>query len=164
MTEEAPSHRIIESRGEFHEVLRDAFVKIADAGCREVFISDTDFADWPISERGVIEQLTRWAYAHRKLVMLAQNFDDMPRRHPRFTEWRRQWAHVIQCRSLAETVPGELPGLFLAPGCITVKLLDPVRYRASISESEADAIRARDTFDALLQRSEEAFPATTLGL
>jgi hypothetical protein len=43
-------------------------------------------------------------------------------------------------------------------------MLDPEHYRATLSFQESDAIQARDSLDALLQRSEEAFPATTLGL
>ena len=159
-----PPPRIITSRTEFHDALRQSFELVATEGCREVFIADPTFADWPLGERGVIESLTRWAYAHRKLTVLAQNFDDFTRRHPRWVEWRRQWAHVVECRALADDDAGKLAGLFLAPGLVTLRVLDAEHYRASLSFDPADAIRVRDTLDALLQRSEEAFPATNLGL
>jgi hypothetical protein len=161
---ELPAHRIITSRSEFQEALRDAFALAADQGCREVFIADPNFADWPLGDRVVIESLTRWAYAHRKLTVLAQSFDEFARRHTRWVTWRRQWAHVVDCRALAETDAGQLQGLFLAPGHVTVRVLDPEHYRASVSFDPADAIRVRDHLDALLQRSEEAFPVTNLGL
>ena len=164
MSEELPPSRIITSRGEFHEALRESFALMADQGCREVFIADPAFADWPLGERAVIENLTRWAYAHRKLTVLAQSFDEFPRRHIRWVEWRRQWAHVVECRSLAEDDAGKLTGLFLAPGLCTLRVLDAEHYRAILSFEPADAIRTRDDLDALLQRSEEAFPVTTLGL
>ena len=159
-----PPPRIITSRSEFHDALRQSFDLVADEGCREVFIADPTFADWPLGERAVIESLTRWAYAHRKLTVLAQNFDDFTRRHPRWVEWRRQWAHVVECRALADDDAGKLTGLFLAPGLVTLRVLDAEHYRASLSFDPADAIRVRDNLDALLQRSEEAFPATNLGL
>lgn len=159
-----PLARIIISRTEFHDALRQSFELVADEGCREVFIADPTFADWPLGERAVIESLTRWAYAHRKLTVLAQNFDDFTRRHPRWVEWRRQWAHVVECRALADDDVGKLTGLFLAPGLVTLRVLDAEHYRASLSFDPADAIRVRDNLDALLQRSEEAFPATNLGL
>ncbi|MBC7993789.1 MAG: hypothetical protein H7Z15_11155 [Rhizobacter sp.] len=159
-----PPPRIITSRTEFHDALRQSFDLMADEGCREVFIADPTFADWPLGERVVIESLTRWAYAHRKLTVLAQNFDDFTRRHPRWVEWRRQWTHVVECRALAEDDAGKLTGLFLAPGLVTLRVLDAEHYRASLSFDPADAIRVRDNLDALLQRSEEAFPATNLGL
>lgn len=159
-----PPPRIITSRNEFHDALRQSFDLVANEGCREVFIADPTFADWPLGERGVIESLTRWAYAHRKLTVLAQNFDDFTRRHPRWVEWRRQWAHVVECRALADDDAGKLAGLFLAPGLVTLRVLDAEHYRASLSFDPTDAIRVRDNLDALLQRSEEAFPATNLGL
>ncbi|GAB4567691.1 MAG: hypothetical protein IV105_21645 [Rhizobacter sp.] len=159
-----PPPRIITSRSEFHDALRQSFALVADEGCREVFIADPTFADWPLGERAVIESLTRWAYAHRKLTVLAQSFDEFTRRHPRWVEWRRQWAHVVECRALADDDAGKLAGLFLAPGLVTLRVLDAEHYRASLSFEPGDAIRVRDNLDALLQRSEEAFPATNLGL
>lgn len=162
--EDASPPRIIASRSEFHDALREAFALVADKGCREVFISDTDFADWPLGERAVIDSLTRWAYAHRKLTVLAQSFDEFQRRYPRWVQWRKQWSHVVECRTPDEADAGQVPGLFLAPGIVTLRVLDPVHYRASMSFDEADAILARENIDALLQRSVEAFPASTLGL
>ena len=159
-----PPPRIITSRNDFHDALRQSFALVADQGCREVFITDPTFADWPLDERAVIESLTRWAYAHRKLTLLAQNFDEFTRRHPRWVEWRRQWTHVVECRALADDDAGKLTGLFLAPGLVTLRVLDAEHYRASLSFDPADAIRVRDSLDALLQRSEEAFPVTNLGL
>jgi hypothetical protein len=156
--------RIIASRSEFHDALREAFALVADKGCREIFISDADFADWPLGERAVIDSLTRWAYAHRKLTVLAQSFDEFQRRHPRWVQWRKQWSHVVECRTPDEADAGRVPGLFLAPGVVTLRVLDPEHYRASMAFDEADAILARENIDALLQRSEEAFPASTLGL
>lgn len=159
-----PPPRIITSRSDFHEALRDAFALVADHGCREVFICDPTFADWPLGELALIESLTRWAYAHRKLTLLAENFDEFQRRHPRWVEWRRQWSHVVECRALADDDAGKLSGLFLAPGVVTLRVLDSEHYRASLSFDPADGIRARDNLDALLQRSHEAFPVTNLGL
>lgn len=161
---ELPVSRIITSRAEFHDALREAFDFVAEQGCREVFIADPSFADWPLGERAVIESLTRWAYAHRKLTVLAESFDDFQRRHPRWVEWRRQWAHVVECRAMSPDDVGQLKGLFLAPGLLTLRVLDPEHYRASLSFDPVDSTRVRDALDALLQRSEEAFPATTLGL
>jgi hypothetical protein len=57
-----------------------------------------------------------------------------------------------------------LSGLFLAPGLMTLRVLDAEHYRASLSFDPTDGTRIRDALDALLQRSEEAFPVTTLGL
>ena len=73
-------------------------------------------------------------------------------------------ASVVAALALAEDDAGKLAGLFLAPGLVTLRVLDAEHYRASLSFDPADAIRVRDNLDAPLQRSEEAFPATNLGL
>lgn len=164
MSDTTPSHRILTTRTEFLDALRAGFDEIATSGCREVWIADIDFADWPIGERAVIDHLTAWAMAHRKLTMLAQTYDAVVRRHARFVEWRCQWSHVIECRQLEELEPGEMPTLLLAPGVVTVRLFDREHVRGSVSHDPADAIRARELVDAISQRSSEAFPATTLGL
>jgi hypothetical protein len=157
-------HRMLSSRSEFHDALRDALELAATQGCRELIISDATFADWPLGERGVVDALTRWAYAHRRLTVLAHNYDDVPRRHPRWVAWRRQWDHVISCRALPEAQPEQIPGLLIATGLVTVRVFDAVHYRASVSTDHADEVRARELIDALLQQSNEAFPASALGL
>ena len=159
-----PSHRMLSSRSEFHDALRAALMLAAEQGCRELIISDATFADWPLGERSVVDAFTRWAYAHRRLTVLAHNYDDLPRRHPRWVEWRKQWDHVVTCRALPEAEPDQIPCLLIAPGLVTVRLFDPVHYRASVSTEHADEVRAREVFDALLQQSSEALPASTLGL
>lgn len=163
MTTESP-YTLITSRNEFHDALRSALAEAATAGCREIWISDTDFTDWPLNEEGVIESLTQWAKSHRKLTMLAQTFDEVPRRHARWVAWRRSWSHIVECRSNNELEAGQMPTMLLAPGLLTVRLVDPVRYRGSVSHSAADAVQGREALDAAMQRSEEAFPVTSLGL
>ena len=159
-----PTHRMLSSRSEFHEALRAAFDRVADQGCREIWLCDTDFADWPLGEIAVVDSLTRWALAHRKLVVLAQHYDEVVRKHPRWVNFRRQWSHVVECRAIEEVEPGAMPSMFLAPGVVTVRLFDPQNYRASVSTEAADAVRAKEALDVVLQRSNEAFAATTLGL
>jgi hypothetical protein len=159
-----PRSTLITSRLEFHDALRRAFAEAADAGCREIWLCDDDFADWPLNERGVVEQLTRWAAAHRSLTVVARHFDEVARRHARWVEWRRQWSHIVQCRANNELEAGQMPMLLLAPGAASVRLFDAVHYRGSVSRVAADAVVWREVIDAVLQRSEEAFPATTLGL
>lgn len=157
-------HRMLSSRGEFHDALRAAFAQAAAQGCREIWLSDPDFSDWPLGEIAVVEHLTQWAMSHRKLTVLAQHYDDVVKRHPRWVTFRRQWSHVVECRALEEAEPGAIPSMFLAPGLVTVRLFDAENYRASVSSEVADAVRAKDHLDAVLQRSTEAFPASTLGL
>lgn len=157
-------HTLITARSEFHEAVRNAFSEAATQGCREIWLVDIDYADWPLNEPELIDHLTRWAKAYRKLTLIAQNFDEMPRRHPRWVAWRRTWSHIVECRANTELEAGKMPTMLLAPGLMTVRLVDPIRYRGSVSRDAADAIRGRELIDAVLQRSEEAFPVTSLGL
>lgn len=158
------TNTLITSRGEFHDALRRAFAEAATAGSRELWLADTDFADWPLSERAVIGHLEHWAASSRRLTLLAQNFDDVARRHARWVEWRRQWSHVVSCRANTELESGAMPTLFLAVGTVSVRLSDQVHHRGRISHDRADEVRCRELIDAVLQRSEETFSATTTGL
>ncbi len=155
-------HRMLSSRGEFQDALRAAFEQAASEGCPEIWLSDTDFSCWPLGDSGVVAHLAAWAMSHRRLTVLAQHYDDVARRHPRWVTFRRQWSHVVTCRALEEAEA--IPSMFLAPGVVTVRLFDAETCRASVSSDVADAVRAKEALDAVLQRSAEAFPAATLGL
>lgn len=162
MNEEALSQ--IGSRKEFHDAIRAALTQAADAGASEICMVDPDFDDWPLNDRAVVEALARWALSRRKLVVFGHNFAELSRGAPRFAEWRRQWSHIVQCRSDPEIEAQQVPTLLLVAGQVAVRLLDTVRYRGVVSGRASDQVECRETIDALLQRSVEAFPPTTLGL
>lgn len=164
MDDDKDSRRQIGSRNEFHDAVRQALAEAADKGCREILLCDDGFADWPIGERRVVEDLTRWATSHRSFTIVARSFDEVARRHPRWVEWRRVWSHIVHCRVNNELEAGQMPVMLLAPGVVSLRLVDPVHYRGTVSREAADAIVWREAIDAVLQRSEESFPATQLGL
>lgn len=154
----------IGSRAEFLDAVRNALTLAEQAGARELVLVDPDFVDWPLNERAVIDSLSRWIDSSRVLLVLAHSFDELARRQLRFVEWRRQWAHVVQCRNDPELETGQIPTLLLIPGHACIRLLDRVRHRGTVSSRPVDLTDCRETVDALLQRSVEAFPVTTLGL
>ena len=153
---------LITTRAGFHQALRNAFDEMAAAGCREAWISDEDFADWPLNEPSVIEQLSHWARSHRKLTVIARHYDEVVRRHSRWVEWRRQWSHIVECRAYDDA--GQVPALLLAAGLVAVRLVDSVHYRGSVSHEAADLLGHRELLEAVSQRSVESFPASILGL
>jgi hypothetical protein len=155
---------LITSRAEFLAALRLAFSEIARGSSREVFLCDEDFSDWPLGDRDVIDQLAQWALSSRKLTLVARHFDEVARRHPRWVAWRRDWSHIVTCRTNTETATGEFPTVLLAAGTISVRLADSLHHRGRLARGKADELRCREQIDAILQRSEEAFPATTTGL
>jgi hypothetical protein len=154
----------IGSRGEFHDAVRNALTEAAAAGWREIWLCDPDFADWPLNEAGLIDSLTGWAAAHRRLHLLALDYDQVLRRHPRFVRWRVQWAHVMVCGALQDLQPVGVPVLLHAPGALTLRLFDPLRHQGRVSRLPADIAQAGELVDAISQRSTPAFAATTLGL
>ena len=154
----------IAGRNEFHAALRAALSEAALAGWRELWLCDPDFANWPLGEPSVIESLTQWAAGPRQLTLLALHYDEVSRRHARWVQWRRQWAHRVHCRALLELSADDVPVLLHATGALTLRLLDPQHYRGTVSRLASDGLHARELIDAISQRSAEAFPATMLGL
>ena len=154
----------ITSRAEFVDAVRASFAFAAHEGAREILLVDADFADWPLNDRAVIESLAGWVDSRRSLLLFGHSFDELARRHPRFVEWRRQWAHAVRCRNDPELEAAQLPTLLLVPGVTCVRLVDRVRHRGTASNRPVDMAECQEAVDALLQRSVEAFPVTTLGL
>lgn len=152
-------------RSAFHDALRRLLAEAARRGTRELLGSDGDFADWPLDDAGVLAALAAWVRPQRRLVLLASHYDEVPRRFPRWVAWRRVWAHAVACRQADAEIPADdVPVLLIAPGIGAVRLLDRVRHRGVASTAAVDVVRARSDFDAVSQRSSEAFGATTLGL
>ncbi len=156
-------HRIA-SRSEFAAAVRDAITAAADAASAELYFVDPDFDGWPIDEKDVVEVLTRWAGSNRSLTLVGGSFDALARRAPRFAAWRRNWSHLVSCRAIVDIDAGQVPTLLLVPGAVAVRLDDRLRHRGTVSARPIEQIAARESIDALLQRSIESFPATTLGL
>jgi hypothetical protein len=155
--------RPIATRAEFQAALREVFADLARTGCREVWLCDSDFAEWPLNEREVVEHLTQWAYAHRKLTVIARHFNTVAQRHPRWVAWRRQWSHVVECLA-CEDEETPVPTVLLAGGLSVVRLADPLRYRGVLSFHASELQQQRELIDAVSQRAVPSFPATVTGL
>lgn len=155
---------LIDSRAAFQAAVRSALAHVAAAGSREIWMCDDDYADWPLNEPEVVEHLSHWAGAHRRCTVLAARYDVIQRHHPRWVHWRQQRAHVVQCRTPDEPPTTALPCLLLVPGCFVLRLVDRERWRGSVSVQLADVVGTQERLDALMQRSIDAFPSSTLGL
>jgi hypothetical protein len=154
----------IASRADFLAAVRAAFTQAEEREAVEIFIVDPSFSDWPLNEPALLDSLARWVDSRKTLTVFAHDFDELARHQLRFVAWRRQWAHVVRCRSDPELEAEQVPTLLLVPGMTSVRLLDRVRVRGIASHRAVDLAEGRETIDALLQRSVEAFPVTTLGL
>lgn len=160
-------HRIFTTREDFVQALRLGLFEAAEQGCREMWWCDSDYAHWPLSEPAVLDALTRWCLPHRRLLMVAQSFDEIRRSHSRFVQWRVRFSHVLDARQYGdedEETNEALPTAMLAPSVVTVRLFDKHVWRGSVSHQKADELRARESIDAFAQRSIASFATTTLGL
>jgi hypothetical protein len=155
----------IDGRAAFHDAVRRVLAEAARNGWRELYFCDRDFAGWPLDDAGVLANLSAWLRPHRRLALLASHYDELARRHPRWVAWRRARSHAVACRQADAEIPAaDIPTLLFAPDKCVVHLFDPMRCRGVISTAGIDVASARSAFDAISQRSTDAFGPTTLGL
>jgi len=153
-----------EGRGAFQQAVRDALGEAARVGCRELILCDADYADWPLSDPTVIDALQAWAMSHRRLTVLAAQYEPLARQHVRWVNWRRQWSHIVETRAV-EHVPGvEIPSLLLAPGLLAVRRLDLASHRGVVDRRPSDLTPVAEQLQELMDKAVPAFPVTTLGL
>jgi hypothetical protein len=85
------------------------------------------------------------------------------RGQPRFAAWRKAFAHAIECSTPSELEPGDMPSLLLLDA-VGVQLIDREHWQGRVSDDRRWLVEQRESTDALLQRSESAWPVTVLGL
>jgi len=157
------------SRADFQRLLIETLAWAAEQGCREVHAWDASFVDWPLSDAAALAALANWAKTGRQLHLLALQYDDVMRRHPRFVRWRRDYAHCVTARAVEPELRLEAApeSLLLAVGgeaSLTLRLFDRHLWRGEVSLDAGQRLRGLEWFDALAQRSSESFAPTTLGL
>lgn len=156
---------VVDSRAAFAAAAVWALQAALARSARRIVCTSPDFEGWPLDDAGWLQPLQAWLrLPQRQLLLLAQQFDDVPRRHPRFTRWRRDWAHAIDARALPAGWPGTLPTLLLDDGPVLLHLADPLRWRGRAALDAAAAQGWRQEIDALAPQCEPAFPVTALGL
>ena len=155
----------IKSRSDFAAAIHWAVHAAVQRGARQMLWVDADFADWPLGDPVLHQQLASWLQLpRRRLVLLAERYDSMPVKHARFVAWRRDWGHAIDARLQPEDETGGLPTLLLDDGPVVVQLLDRVHWRGRCGLDARQARAWREQIDALLQRSPPGFAVTQLGL
>ncbi|MFN0185414.1 MAG: hypothetical protein ACKVQR_16500 [Aquabacterium sp.] len=123
---------------------------------------DADFAEWGLDSPALMAGLSQFLRGSgRRLRMIAANWDVMPRRHPRFTAWRRDFAHVVEPFVTVE--PVTLRPLALGPDSL-IDVADTVYWRGLVMRAAASRAAVRPMIGQWLQASEPGWPATTLGL
>jgi len=160
-----PLQRAIGTRSEFVAAVHQALELAQAQRARRMVWADTDFANWPLDDAALLQRLVDWLrLPQRQLLLLAADYEDLRRRHARFTAMYGLWSHAIVARAPAQDEAAPLPCLMLAGGTAAVHLMDTEHWRGWISADAGVLRRWQERADALLQRSEVAFPVTTLGL
>ena len=155
---------LMTSRAEFVAAVHWGVQAAAERGARRLCFVDPNFADWPLESPALLELLTTWLrLPQRQVVLLAETFEEVVRFKPRFVVWRRSWAHAIQAWS-PHDLPANLPTVLVDDGPVCVVLADRLHWRGRAAADARDAQRQREQIDAVLQRSEPAFPVNNLGL
>ena len=154
----------ITSRTEFAAAVVWGVQAAVERGARCLWFTDPNFADWPLDEPALLEALTAWLrLPQRRLILLAESYDEVVRLKPRFVAWRRPWAHAIEAWT-PQDLPAELPTWLLDDGAVCVAVADRVHWRGRCAIDARQAQQHRQEIDAVLQRSETAFPVSQVGL
>ena len=156
-------------RADFQRLLIESLAWANEQGCRELHAWDASFVDWPLSDATALAALTAWASNGRQLHLLALQYNDVVRRHPRFVRWRRDFAHCVTARAVEPEVRLEAApeSLLLAVGSestLSLRLFDRHLWRGELSLDPTERLRGLEWFDVLAQRSSDSFAPTTLGL
>jgi hypothetical protein len=126
---------------------------------------DPDFSFWPIGDSALLDALTAWLrLPQRRLVLLAHEYVQIERQHPRFVAWRRNWAHAVDAWTPSSDNEVRLPSLLIDEQRLCLQVFDATHWRGRLSLDERAVRQWHDEIDALLQRCEAAFPVRTLGL
>lgn len=156
---------IIDSIASWQAALRWGLASAQAADARSITCVDPSFETWPLNEAEVLDGLAAWLRKPgRRLLLLAAHYDEVPRCHPRFVQWRRDWAHAMQTLRVPDEFAAELPSLLLDDSSVSVHLIDPVHGRGRAALDKRARWLWQEKVDVVLQRSEPAFAVTALGL
>ena len=153
----------------FAQALHALLDAAARGGARRICWCDADFAAWPLGEAAFVDALTRWARAGggpggRELVMIAAEYREIERLHPRFVTWQRDWSHVVQCLVPEDSFTAELPTLWIDGLDQVLRVFDREHWRGRAGFDRVDRQRAREDFEAISQRASPGFSSVVLGL
>jgi len=148
---------------DFAQLVRDALAAAAREGWPAMVWSDPSFLDWPLRERAVVESLNAWARSGRTLTLLAAQYDDIRRYHPRFVAWRSTWDHLLDCRVCKGVDSQEVPSALWSPHWI-LRRLDVQRCTGNSGAEPQRRAALKEELDECRRQSGPGFAVTTLGL
>jgi len=164
MSDEAAQRKGVSSRGEFIALARELLSSLGASSGRDITLVDADFSPWPLDDPAVVDALTRWVQLPgRRLRLVGARFDIIERGQPRFSAWRKPFAHAVECLTPTELDASDLPAVLLFDASY-LALLDREQWQGRWSAERRAWLVQRERIDALVQRCEPAWPVTVLGL
>ncbi len=163
----AAADLLVEGQAAVQASLLEQLLLACRDGAPQICCFDADFQHWPLSNAQLLEALRQWAAPHRRLRLLARDYQPLLRQHPRFVQWRQLFAHVVEPRQLGDEGPVDPrrpAALLLGRQPRLWRLIDARQGRAVVQTDASAYGAALEWFDAVAQRSEESFAASTLGL
>ena len=154
-----------DSRAAFHDALQDALTKAQ----REVWLTDRDFADWPLNREpftSALQAFLRHSAANH-LKLLIQNTDRIAAGAPRFLEVLKPHAVNAQCRIVpphAAARFGEACSMMIVDRSLLVRRFHRDHPRGATAFDPAAARPWLDQFETVWEQSSPALASTTLGL
>lgn len=116
---------VIDSEVAFAQAVWAGIEQARLQGLREITLCDPHFAFWPLSQERVLSALTAFVkLPGRRLVLVAQGYDHLRRRHPRFLRWRAVWGHAVTPLCFQDP-SAELPSVLLADRAYALRLHAP---------------------------------------
>ena len=160
-----PADGTFEGLREFQSAVRQLLMAATSRGALQMHWISPSFEAWPLEDTELLGALTAWARpGHRRLQWVGREFDGLRRSKPRLVNWRQQFAHVVTCRQPVEEDAAHLPVALLVADDVLLMLHDERHWRGRISSEARELAALRERVDAILQRSSETFPVTTLGI
>lgn len=116
---------LVDSEASFAQAVWAGIEQARQQGLREIILCDPHFGFWPLSQERVLSALTAFVkLPGRRLVLVAQGYDHLRRRHPRFLRWRAVWGHAVTPLCFQDPT-AELPSVLLADRSYALRLHSP---------------------------------------
>ena len=147
----------------FDALILNAFQQAASEGWSEMIFSDVDFLDWPLNQTAVVEALNAWAFAGRRLTLLANRYEEVHRHQPRFVMWRRTWGHLVEARVCDEPTRGDVPSALWSPSWFLHRT-DSVHHSGYCGVDRVMRAQLKEGLTERLRASAPGFPSSVLGL
>jgi hypothetical protein len=154
----------VDSEASFAQAVWAGIEQARQEGLRELTLCDPHFAFWPLSQERVLAALTVFVkLPGRRLVLVAQGYDHLRRRHPRFLRWRAVWGHAVTPLCFQDP-SADLPSVLLADRAYALRLHAPEVWSGAWVSDRQRLIALVEQVALLRHQSHPDLPINLTGL